>query len=157
MPEPTHFINVDLDLSSPESLGPLLDAWEDDVVVMHHTRVPEGGSEVGLEVTVMTTTAPQTIRCFVRLVQRLEPRLRALWDGCTDRVLDIGIQSGTDGPRSWRVVLSPKVLAEVQEIGARLAVTVYSPYEGDGFTPTPRPAPGHRSLKRSRKDRALES
>ncbi len=151
MPEPTHFINVDLDLSSSESLGPLLDAWEHDVMVLHHTRVPGGGSEVGLEVAAMTTAAPPTIRCFVRLVQRLEPGLRALWDGCTERVLDIGIQSGTDGLHSWRLVLSPKVLAEVQEIGAQLAVTVYSPYEGDSFTPTPRPAPTHRSLKRSRK------
>jgi len=154
MSEPTHFINVDLDLASSESLAPLLEAWGDEVIVLHHTLVPGRGSEAGLEVTAMTTTAQQTIRCFVRLVQRLDPELRALWDGFTERVLDIGIQSGTDGPHYWRFELSPKTLAEIQEIGARLAFTVYSPHDDGGPAMRPRPAPTHRSLTRSRNDRS---
>ncbi len=130
MGEPIHFINVDLDLLGSEPLTPLLDAWGEAMFVLHQTDGPEGGHSVGLEVSEQTETAEATILEFVRLVEQLDPELRARWDRLDERVLDVGIQSGLH-PRHWRFDLAPTTVAAIERIGAQLSCTVYAPIDDE--------------------------
>ena len=65
------------------------------------------------------------IREFVRLVRSMTPDARAVWDGASRRVFDIGFQSLRE-PFSETHALSVTTLIEVAEVRAEVAFTAYS-------------------------------
>lgn len=117
----TRFLNVDLDLRSTKRLGPLLAGFGPRVSVLH-----ERDDFVVLELAEQPDTAERAVLAFAALVDALPPDLRALWDGCERRRLDVGIQAG-EAPHSITFELSPSALAAAVRIGAELAVTIYAP------------------------------
>lgn len=124
-PASTHFINVDLDLESPQSLERLIAHWGDDVFVLRHVDSGEVGWKAGLELSHADRTPEQAIAAFVELVEEL----REQWDALSVRNVDIGVQAGTE-PRSWSYSLDPETLASLHAIGAQLVCTVYAVSEG---------------------------
>ncbi|MEM6996905.1 MAG: hypothetical protein AAF721_40760 [Myxococcota bacterium] len=108
--EPTHFINVDLDLQSGEALDPLIAHWGDRVFALRHDGSDENGWDGGFELGAQTSDAESTILGFVQLVEELPAELRERWDSLGKRNVDVGIQAGSH-PRSWSFGLAPETLA----------------------------------------------
>src|SRR5687767_5037063 len=90
--EPTHYANVDLDIYSRVSLKGLVDAMGKDVFVLYvdgekrkheaHLELARSHSGMGPDRAIVGLT---------RLVKRLPPRYRKVWDSARSREFNIGI------------------------------------------------------------------
>lgn len=119
----TCFLNVDLEMRSGSDLTALLAAWGDAVFVLRNSEEDHGWT-VRLE---LCPDPPDLNGCVVGyswLVGVLPPALRALWDACEDRCLDLGIQASS-GPPSTSFELSAEAVGLLEALNARLVVTVY--------------------------------
>jgi hypothetical protein len=114
------FLNVDLDIESAEDLTPLIDALSPYAITLDR---PPGMATFELEDSSPTSPEP-LIEEFVRLVKALPPDARALWEGASRRVFDIGIES-VRGPAQEVHRLSPRTLRAAAAVGAEIALTIY--------------------------------
>ncbi len=121
-PQARFFLNVDLDIESSGDLLPLVQALEPHAYSLER---PPGRASFELAEPVSPTTPEPLILEFVRAVRALPPAARAVWSHARKRVLDIGIQSGRR-PYQETHRLQPETLRAVADVGAEIAVTVYS-------------------------------
>lgn len=117
------YITTDLEFDSPQNLArivdelgdnicPHLNEWIDDVY-----RVALGGA--------FSCGCPEhTVARFCTLLEALSDPSKALWEGCSRRVLDIAFESGTT-PTSLTYELSAGLIKRVTNLGLSLAVTLY--------------------------------
>jgi hypothetical protein len=138
--EPTHYINVDLDIQSATALDGLVRAMGDDVSVLY-----VGGAsrqfEAHLELTSLyaSTTADRAIVRFIKLIERLPHRDRKTWDRARSREFNIGIQAGLQ-PHGFELRVQPRTIEAIATIKATLVVTVYAPDLQARRAPKPKPA-----------------
>ena len=122
-PSPSRlFLNVDLDVESTADLTPLVEALAPYTFALER---PAGRASFELNEPVMPTDPEPLILEFVRLVKALPSSARALWDGASRRVFDIGIQSGRR-PLQEAHHLAPTTLLAAAEVGAEIAFTIYA-------------------------------
>jgi hypothetical protein len=128
--EPTRFLNVDLDIYSRVPLKELVDAMGAKAIVLY-----VGGErqkyEAHLELASrpMGMTADRTILGLTRLVKRLPPRYRKVWDSAKAREFNVGIEAGLE-PHSFELRLDRRTIDALKEVGGALVVTVYAPVPG---------------------------
>lgn len=126
-PAPTHYATVDLDLLSRRSLQPLVDALGNRVMTLH---VGGDGRKHEAHVELISreesATAERAILGFVRLIKRLPPRARELWDGAARREFNIGIEAGLEPP-AFEMRLPARVVRAVNDVNGAIVVTVYAP------------------------------
>ena len=136
--EPMQFQNVDLEIGSKRSLGPLIAELgaKPNVAVMYLGRL-DGLARAHYEV-ILNTGDPDTIAmALVRLVRGLSGPARKAWRDAKIRDFNIGIQSSTI-PHSFEVALAARTVAAIGALGARIVVTVYAPLETRTVTTLPR-------------------
>jgi hypothetical protein len=124
----TEFLNVDLDLHAKQDLALLVKAFEPHASPLNCTAV-KGGYFASLELAKQPTDAEAAIRSFVKLIKKLSPRSRALWNKTTKRDFSIGINTGSK-PWSLEVPLSTAVLKLATDVGARIVFVVYAARRG---------------------------
>src|SRR6185295_7067807 len=93
-PDGTHFRTVDLDIYSRVRLTGLVEAFGDNMLVLHEGKWGSrylASFELG---NSWQLSADQEIRRLVALVHRLPPSARRLWTQAQSRVFDIGIDAG---------------------------------------------------------------
>jgi hypothetical protein len=116
------FLNVDLELEGASDLDALVEALG-DVFVLHRTTEPPFVANLEMEPAVgMDFDA--TLSALLDRVEKLDERARRLWEQCTARRFDVGIQSGLE-PHSSQYVLSVPLLQRLTAVGADVVVTVY--------------------------------
>ena len=126
--ESTRFVNVDLDIFARVSLKGLVDAMGEEILVLYvggagrkyeaHVELASSG-HVGM-------TADRTIIGLTRLVKRLPPRYRKVWDSAKSREFNVGIEAGLE-PHSFELRLDRRTVDAVTDVGGTLVVTVYAP------------------------------
>ena len=116
------FLNVDLDIDSPDDLRPLVAAFAPNAYSLER---PEGRASFELNQPASPLSPESLILDFVRLVVSLPPAARSLWDRASRRVFDVGFQGGTL-PVQETHRLAPETLSAIAAIGAELAVTIYA-------------------------------
>lgn len=121
----TRFLNVDLDLFADGDLGELVRALAPRLFLLHH----EHGFWC-FELERERTSAEEVIREVVAVVHALPPPSRALWDACTRRRMNLGVQAGA-GPHPWQTALSHEALTLLVGVGAEVAITVYGASQGE--------------------------
>jgi hypothetical protein len=123
----TKYMNVDLDIFSHVPLKELVDAIGSEAIVLY-----VGGEQKKYEAHLelassrMGMTADRTIIGLIRLVKRLPPRYRKVWDSARSREFNIGIEAGLE-PYSFEVRLDRRTVDAVSEVGGAIVVTVYAP------------------------------
>ena len=117
------YLNVDLDLESENDISHIVDTFGEDVIVLHHGKLDDY-HHASFETTDVMPTADEVINYFCGLVEALPDGVRAGWDSCRKRVLDIGYESGTS-PSNFRSELKPTTLQRVAAIGASIIITIY--------------------------------
>jgi hypothetical protein len=124
-PEPTYFLNVDLDVFSRYSLAPLAAAFGSKVIQLH--AGPHGNHHrAHFELNASSRkSADALIVGFVRLVKALPQTARAVWNRAYRRDFSIGLQAGFK-PHSYDLALKPTTLRLVSSVNARVVVTIYA-------------------------------
>lgn len=136
-PSITKYINVDLDVISRRPLDALVDAMGERVLVLYVGAQGRGyGAHVELRGSHFGMGVDKAIRGLVRLLKRLPPAARRLWDQARSREFSIGIEAGLR-PHGFDLHLQRETLEAVLSVGATLAVTVYAPDVPPG-APRPR-------------------
>ena len=125
----TRFLNVDLDIWSASPLDSLAHAFGNKIIVLHAGK--EGRGRYGAHLTLAHSGLPRDsadrlIDGFVRLIRKLPPRARALWNRARRRDFNVGIQAAAR-PHSYELPVEPATLQAVASVNARLVVTVYAP------------------------------
>lgn len=115
------FLNVDLELEGPSNLAPLVRALG-NVHVLHTTT--EAPFAANLELVSGPLGLEDTLRGLLALAEKLDGFAQDLWNGCTKRKFDIGLQAGLEPPFS-QYVLSSSLLKRMGALGVDVVVTLY--------------------------------
>jgi hypothetical protein len=124
-PEPTHFLNVDLEIGSRGKLDVLAASLSPRLIELYRGKIGQL-DRAHYEISAMTPTADVTIRALVRVLQKLPPAARRVWNSARVRDFNIGIQAGAT-PRSAELAIEPKTLQAITALGGRIVITVYAP------------------------------
>lgn len=128
VPEPAHFLNVDLDIEGRATKIEALVRELDRRLMCLHSDVVRGKRVARYELkSGRTHTVESTLRGLLRVIERLPPDAKQAWGGATKRVFDVGVQSG-DEPHDSHYEVSVETIARLAAVGARLVFTMYAPY-----------------------------
>ena len=119
----TTFLNVDLDVSSPEDLAPLATALRPRLIALHVGRVRRK-YWARFELRTQPRNPDLALRRLVAAIESLPARQRASWKRATTRDFNIGIQAG-EGPPHREFSLPPSTAMLVGKVGGRIVITVY--------------------------------
>jgi hypothetical protein len=124
--EPTHYINVDLDIVSSVPLDDLVRAMGEDAFVLYVGRARRKyEAHLELASSHRGMSADETIAGLTRLIQVLPPSQRKVWDSAKVREFNIGIEAGL-APHGFELRLDRRTLDAVSDVRATLVVTVYA-------------------------------
>ena len=118
------FINVDLDVSSLASLGPLTKAVEKKRMV--NLRRPDDADDTtaSYELVMHVGSANETISRMLDVLEQLKGEAKEAWLGATRREFDIGYDCGTE-PLAFNEAIDPDVVRRIALIGAGIRITLY--------------------------------
>jgi hypothetical protein len=122
----THFLNVDLGIKSRADLAPLLAKLDPKVVVLHQRR-DRGFHHASMELYEFSRylDPERCIEGFARLIEKLPPATRRVWDRAAHRRFNIGIEAETGAP--YLALLEAKTIRRVAAVNGELVITVYCP------------------------------
>ena len=129
------FLNVDVDVFGAFDRAPLLEAFGDDIDVLHDGEREPGVPVLSFELSTASPTLPGVISELVALVRALPDEARAAWNLANRRVLNVGIQAGLD-PRCSEWTLSVEMMAALVEVNAYVTLTVYGAEVGGRTEPS---------------------
>jgi hypothetical protein len=139
-PEPTHYVNVDLDIYAASPLDGLVQAMGDEVFVLYvggGRRNYEAHME--LATSHVAVSADDTILGLIDLIRGLSRVHRKTWDSAKRREFNIGIEAGLE-PHAFELRLQQRTLRAMSAVGSVAVITVYAP-------DLPKPKPARRRLK----------
>lgn len=119
----THFLNVDLDLVSRHDLSKLLAACSRSVIV-HRDTVDRGVHTLCLALRRQPKDVGHAIRGYLALFESLPPSAKRLWNACSDRCLNVGVQAGPE-PNYLELELSRVSIDRARTMHARVVFTIY--------------------------------
>jgi hypothetical protein len=120
------FLNVDLEIFSKSDLKPLVAALGNRVMV-HYLGQEFLKNKAYLCLAGSQPKTPESgILRYCKLIEKLPPGERALWDTAESRSFDIGIEAPKRKTYYWSAVGSEAIRAAA-EVGAQIAITVYGP------------------------------
>lgn len=122
MSEP-RYLNVDLVISSREELTPIIESFDDDVVVLFNGRWGDHHRAV-FEIAGSHASANEDIGYFCSLIEGLEGPAKELWHAAFSREFDVGFESGFGGECAY-VTLQSAVIQRLAEAKASVSVTLY--------------------------------
>ncbi len=118
----TSFINVDLELSSVESLASLAEELSEKIFILKNEFF-ESEYQLAFECTLNASEASSVFDTFLKLVDSLSKISKEKLSRCHGRVLDIGYESGEEG--FVANMLSSNMLGQVAGYGFSINITVY--------------------------------
>jgi len=126
----TSFISVTLEVFSKSDLQPLVAAFGSKVRV-HYLGKEFRLFKAYLDIVEQAKSPKTSILRYCRLIQRLPPQERAIWDAAKSRSFDIGIEAPNAGAYYWSAVSSEAIHAAA-EVDAQIAISVYGPMKTVG-------------------------
>jgi len=125
-----YFLNVDLDIESKSSLRVLVRELGKRVSVMFSGRM-NGRYCLFVESAGPERYQDATITALCTLIEELSPPARQVWDAAHRKEFDLGYESRLSSQRANRLRILPGTLRRVAELGASVAVTLYSEKGGE--------------------------
>ncbi|MGA3049105.1 MAG: hypothetical protein ABSD67_20905 [Terracidiphilus sp.] len=117
---------MDLEIFSKSDLEPLVAALGNKVMVHYLGREFRKNKAYLCLAGLQPKTPEQGILRYCKLIQKLSPQERAIWDAAKSRSFDIGIEAPKRETYYWSAVNSEAIRAAA-EVGAQIAITVYGP------------------------------
>ena len=120
-----HRLGAELELISRSNLHPLFKHMG-GVVNSLRNSVEGGVSTLWLELAPSETSLDDAVSRYAAIFDTLPPELRAVWDSCTDRCVNVGLQAGSR-PHAFPLLASLGTIAELARLRLRLQITLYAP------------------------------
>ncbi|WP_316203432.1 hypothetical protein [Bradyrhizobium sp. SZCCHNS3051] len=120
----SHFLNLDLVLTSSTDLTPLIAHLDQSVHVLHHR---EHEQKFLLVLETNETVSPHPITCteqFLTVIEALSAPAKALWNGCTSRTFSYGFEGGREFP-ALDTTIPADLLLRIATLGAAIDIAVY--------------------------------
>ncbi len=117
------YITTDLEFDSGENLSRLAEELEGSVIV-HLNEWVGDVYRVVLGIADSDTSAADAVSFYCDLLEKLSDAARALWNGCTRRVLDIAFEGGT-APESVTYQLPEPLVHRLSALSIGIAITIY--------------------------------
>ncbi len=120
--ETANFINVDLELSSDNDLSLIASELKGRVFILDEGFT---GSEFSLrfECSLNETQPEPVLKEFIKLIRTLSDEAMALLGSTTQKIVDIGFDSGNQYQFTTRI--SNAVLNELSSLGFEIVITIY--------------------------------
>jgi hypothetical protein len=126
-PEPTHYVNVDLDVYATVPLDGFVQALGDEALVLYvGGKRRKYEAHVELASSRMAMSADDTIIGLIRLIRRLPGVHRKIWNSAQRRQFNIGIDAGLE-PHGFELRLQHGTLKAITDVRGVVAITVYAP------------------------------
>jgi hypothetical protein len=126
-PEPTHYVNVDLDVYAGVPLDGFVQALGDDALILYVGRGRRTyEAHVELASSHRAMSADDTIGGLIRLIRRLRGVHRKVWNSAQRREFNIGIECGLE-PHGFELRLEQGTLQAISDVRGVLVITVYAP------------------------------
>lgn len=139
-PEPTTFLNVDLDIiGRARTLAPLFRELEGRFIDLYVGPEKRGWVRGTYETRSHARTPEATLRALLKVLEALSPAGRRAWRAAQVRSFDIGIEAGPE-PYSVHYLITPETLARVVALRGDLRLTIYAPKPRAARRPRPSPA-----------------
>lgn len=120
-----HRLGAELELVARSNLHPLLEHMGGGVNPLRNSVEGEVHT-LWLELTPSESSLDDAVSRYAAIFDKLPQELRAIWDSCTDRCVNVGLQAGSR-PHAFPLIASPGAIAELARLRLRLQVTLYSP------------------------------
>ena len=130
-------LGTELELVARSSLQTLLEHVGGAVNPLRNS-VENGVHTLWLELAPSESSIDDAVSRYAAIFDALPPELRAVWDSCTDRCVNVGLQAGFR-PHAFPLLASRNAIAELARLPLRLQITLYAP------DPNP-PATDHSAL-----------
>src|SRR5687768_16707753 len=120
------YLNTDLDLKSPVDVRPLTRALTRfGMWVLHEDKRAARGSWFAcLAMEAQFRNPNSNISAILSAIEKLPPKARMIWSGCTLREFNIGYDCG-EKPWAFNQALSNRTLSRLAAVGATLRITLY--------------------------------
>lgn len=126
-PEPTHFLNVDLDVAGAAAvIGEIADALDRRLLLLHRDTAGRRRA-AHYESRRQHATPDAALRAIATVIEGLPPRAKRAWRAATVRDFNVGVQAGRL-PHATEYAIAPATAARIATLGARLVLTVYAPF-----------------------------
>jgi hypothetical protein len=138
-----HFVNVDLEIESTESLQPLLQELGNEVFNLNRLDEKSATLELSVEsrngmdfyetyddVKDDIGGVDIHIEEFCNLIEKLSPETRKIWNKCHRKEFDIGFQCGNTS-KTFRTAISAKTVQKCAKLEATVTITVYPHHNFD--------------------------
>lgn len=136
--EDFHFINVDLELESNESVQPLVEELSENTYSLYCSDIDEMAN---LELNIneingidfyelyndekdLVGGVDLHIVEFCKLIENLSDESRKIWDKCHRKEFDVGFQSGNT-KKSFNTLIQAETIKRCAELGATIGIKVY--------------------------------
>ncbi|MGC1274545.1 MAG: hypothetical protein WBC44_12640 [Planctomycetaceae bacterium] len=124
-----HYLNTDLDLTSPIDLTELAKALEaSGVSPLHVTHAEDNHWYAAFETDESYDEPESNITAILDAVDSLDERRRQAWQSCVQREFNIGYDCGAE-PWAFNFGFSCDLLRRMSGYGASLRITLYPPRE----------------------------
>lgn len=120
----TTLLGAELELVADRDLSPIL-AYLDSAVGVVRNSTDDSKHTLWLELAPSEVDLDDAVHRYASIVDALPQTLRMLWNACTDRCINVGVQAGPQ-PHAFAVALSEASAARLSTIATRLVVTVYA-------------------------------
>lgn len=126
--EPTHFIEVDLEIEGrAAAIDPLVRELDRRLLCLH-SEVARGRRTASYELASgRAHTVESRLRGLLRILEGLPEDAKLAWSRATRRVFDVGVQAGRE-PNDWCCEVSAETMGRLAELGAKMVTTIYAPW-----------------------------
>ena len=118
----TSFINVDLELFSKEDLSSIAEELKGKIYPLTNEFI-EGTYNLAFECSLNELEPSVVLEEFISLLNSLSAESKALLAECSQKVFDVGYDSGYESFVSH--VVSNSLLSKIVDLGFELRLTVY--------------------------------
>lgn len=122
------YLNTDLELQAHKDLTPIVEAMDEDVIVLYNGKA-RGHYLATFECVGLVDGPDSIINHFCMFAECLEGTAKELWDDCFTKAFDIGFESGAF-PQSYASEIRATTIQRVAALGASIRVTIYPPVSG---------------------------
>jgi hypothetical protein len=123
--EEAHRLGTELELVARSSLQTLLEHMGGAVNPLRNS-VENGVHTLWLELAPSESSIDDAVSRYAAIFDALPPEQRAVWDSCTDRCVNVGLQAGFR-PHAFPLLASRNAIAELARLQLRLQITLYAP------------------------------